>query len=172
MDSIRSNVSSGYAYSEYSSPEQTENSMNINKISRREQPYYQFSDEKSDNIMMSDSVIDLYRDLTRIHKPKNTHKYNTWEITKEHEGLNFDDNRRSNIFVDAYKKLKNPDEIVNPTNINERLIFKHHSHFISITINGNKKFFDLFEIYKNSKSIQVNKRKSIYEYIKAKIFPK
>jgi hypothetical protein len=139
-----------------SSSIQKEPSSNINRIV--------FGDTKPrlKNENMNNNIFALYNDCMGFQKPKNTHKYNTWELTMEHEGLPGPIVKK-NIFVEALNKIKAPNEIVNPKNTKERLEFKHHMHFISITINGKKKFFDLFEIYKTSKSIDIAKKKSFFK---------
>jgi hypothetical protein len=143
-------------YSKYCNT--VEDSINLNsKVYKRNVVCPPVATASMDNI--NNSIYALYNDCISYQKPKNTHKYNTWELTMEHEGIPVPVPEKKNIFVEALTKLKSPNEIINPRNVNERLEFKHHSHFISITINGKKKFFDLFEIYKNSKGIEVSKKK-------------
>lgn len=90
-------------------------------------------------------------------KTCDTYKYNTWEITGEHSGIR--SKERTNVFSEAIKRDNQANFIANSRNPRENLEFRQYDQLISIKVNGEKRFYDLFDIYKNSKSIKLVEKK-------------
>lgn len=121
--------------------------------------------------------------LNTISKPDKakTFKYNTWEITGEHDGIfekkkknsfkgfngmsyfskSFDEDKLSrsastakpNMFKEAIKR--NSDIITNVNKQGEEMRFKRFEQYISMEVRGVKKIYDIFEVFNGAKTVNL-----------------
>ena len=102
-------------------------------------------------------IDDIYAHV--LSSKAGTKPVDIWDITVDHNGF-FPVKKRINVFSEAIVRDSiKPLSIINSQNPMEKLNFKHHDHLISIEMNGDKRIYDLFDIYKKSKNICFKEKK-------------
>lgn len=119
----------------------------------------------------------------------NSFKYNTWEITGEHDGVfekkvdkkagmsYFSKNPRSsgkfrtknvldaevkpNMFREAIKRNS---DIISSVD-GEEMRFKRFEQYMSMEVKGVKKIFDIFEVYNSCKTVKLTEKKTFLQRI-------
>jgi hypothetical protein len=102
-----------------------------------------------------------------LNRNRNRVKYNTAPLQRNLD-LDFP---QENIFSSVSRRDRNSKMfITNENNDKEILEFLQCNQYISLKIGDNKRIFDLFEIYKNSETIKINKKKSLFKRMFEKLF--
>jgi hypothetical protein len=131
--------------------------------------------------------------LNKISRPDKTKtfKYNTWEITGEHDGIfekkksfkefnamsyfskssqeretpqvNQVNQVKQNMFKEAIKR--NSDIILNVNSKGEEMKFKRFEQYISMEVRGVKKIYDIFEVFNGAKTVNLEPKQSAFQKV-------
>jgi hypothetical protein len=134
--------------------------------------------------------------LNKISRPDKTKtfKYNTWEITGEHDGIfekkkSFKEFNAMSYFSKSFQERetrqvnqvgqagqvkqnmfkeaikRNSDIIVNVNSKGEEMKFKRFEQYISMEVRGVKKIYDIFEVFNGAKTVNLEPKQSAFQKV-------
>jgi peroxiredoxin family protein len=142
------------------------------------------------------SAANTSTNLNKISRPDKTKtfKYNTWEITGEHDGIfekkkSFKEfnamsyfskssqeretpqvnqvNQVNQVKQNMFKEAikRNSDIIVNVNSKGEEMKFKRFEQYISMEVRGVKKIYDIFEVFNGAKTVNLEPKQSAFQKV-------